>query len=93
MRLTKLPNVVSANERALKFEEYLVNVDPPLVAHLQPPKEIDPRQRLLHHLSFRSMRSLTLLLPVELWDHALPVGPYELLLVTADVVNVDLVEA
>lgn len=72
MRLTKPLNVAPANERASEFEERLVDVGSPLVAHLQPPVAIDPRQRPLHYPPMPS-QSLTRLdaTPGNAWGDTL----------------------
>ena len=49
VRLTKPLNVAPANQRAPQVEKRLVDVSPPLVAHLQPPVPLQPRQRPLHN--------------------------------------------
>ncbi len=49
MRLTKPLHMVPADQRTAKAEERLVDVGPPLVAHLQPPVTVQPRQSPLHH--------------------------------------------
>ena len=50
MRLTKPLNIAPADQRAPELEERLVNVLPPLVvANLQPPVAIQPRERPFHH--------------------------------------------
>ncbi len=50
IRLTKPLHVTPADQRTSKVEKRLTNVGPPLIAHLQPPKAVDPRQWYpLHH--------------------------------------------
>lgn len=49
MRLTKPLNIAPADQRAPELEERLVDVLPPLVANLQPPVAIQPRERPFHH--------------------------------------------
>src|SRR5215212_5393348 len=49
VRLTKPVDVAPADQRAPEVEERLVGVVPPLVAHLQAPVAVQPRQSPLHH--------------------------------------------
>ena len=49
MRLTKPLNVAPANQCTPEVEERLVDIGPPLVAHLQASVAVQPRQRPLHH--------------------------------------------
>jgi hypothetical protein len=48
VHLTKPLNVAPADQSAPEVEERLVDVGPPLVAHLQPPVAVQPRKRPLH---------------------------------------------
>ena len=49
MRLTEPSDIAPADHRAPELEERLVDVVPPLVADLQPPVAVQPRERPLHH--------------------------------------------
>src|SRR5215218_7372279 len=49
MHLTKPLNVTPADESTSEIEERLMYVVPPLVAHLQPPGAIEPRERPFHN--------------------------------------------
>ena len=41
--------VLPADERTAQRQERVVDIGPPLVAHLQAPETVEPRQRPFHH--------------------------------------------